>query len=173
MVCRPHNYNNEEAFIVKDKDINSLDHTTWRCQYHVVFAPKYRRMVIYREIRADIGKILRQLCQQKGVEIIEAEACPDHIHMLLSIPPKYSVSQIMGFLKGKSSLMIFDRHANLKYKYGNRHFWARGYFVDTVGRNKKQIQEYIKNQLQEDQIADQMSIKEYIDPFTGRENKKA
>ena len=156
---------------MKDKDINSLDHTTWRCQYHVVFAPKYRRMVIYREIRADIGKILRQLCQQKGVEIIEAEACPDHIHMLLSIPPKYSVSQIMGFLKGKSSLMIFDRHANLKYKYGNRHSWARGYFVDTVGRNKKQIQEYIKNQLQEDQIADQMSIKEYIDPFTGRENK--
>jgi putative transposase len=128
-------------------------------------------MVIYKELRADIGKILRQLCQQKGVEIIEAEACPDHIHMLLSIPPKYSVSQIMGFLKGKSSLMIFDRHANLKYKYGNRHFWARGYFVDTVGRNKKQIQEYIKNQLQEDQIADQMSIKEYIDPFTGRENK--
>ena len=156
---------------MKDKDINSLDHTTWRCQYDVVFAPKYRRMVIYRELRADIGKILRQLCQQKGVEIIEAEACPDHIHMLLSIPPKYSVSQIMGFLKGKSSLMIFDRHANLKYKYGNRHFWARGYFVDTVGRNKKQIQEYIKNQLQEDQIADQMSIKEYIDPFTGRENK--
>ena len=156
---------------MKEKDINSLDHTTWRCQYHVVFAPKYRRMVIYREIRADIGKILRQLCQQKGVEIIEAEACPDHIHMLLSIPPKYSVSQIMGFLKGKSSLMIFDRHANLKYKYGYRHFWARGYFVDTVGRNKKQIQEYIKNQLQEDQIADQMSIKEYVDPFTGRENK--
>ena len=156
---------------MKDKDMNSLDHTTWRCQYDVVFAPKYRRMVIYRELRADIGKILRQLCQQKGVEIIEAEACPDHIHMLLSIPPKYSVSQIMGFLKGKSSLMIFDRHANLKYKYGNRHFWARGYFVDTVGRNKKQIQEYIKNQLQEDQIADQMSIKEYIDPFTGRENK--
>ena len=156
---------------MKEKDINSLDHTTWRCQYHVVFAPKYRRMVIYREIRADIGKILRQLCQQKGVEIIEAEACPDHIHMLLSIPPKYSVSQIMGFLKGKSSLMIFDRHANLKYKYGNRHFWARGYFADTVGRNKKQIQEYIKNQLQEDQIVDQMSIKEYVDPFTGRENK--
>ena len=156
---------------MKEKGINSLDHTTWRCQYHVVFAPKYRRMVIYREIKADIGKILRQLCQQKGVEIIEAEACSDHIHMLLSIPPKYSVSQIMGFLKGKSSLMIFDRHANLKYKYGNRHFWARGYYVDTVGRNKKQVQEYIKNQLQEDQIADQMSIKEYVDPFTGRENK--
>ena len=158
---------------MKEKDINSLDHTTWRCQYHVVFAPKYRRLEIYGAIKADIGKILRQLCQQKGVEIIEAEACPDHIHMLISIPPKYSVSQIMGFLKGKSSLMIFDRHANLKYKYGNRHFWARGYYVDTVGRNKKQVQEYIRMQLQEDQIADQIGLKEFVDPFTGRENKKA
>ena len=156
---------------MKEKDINSLDHTTWRCQYHVVFAPKYRRLEIYGAIKADIGKILRQLCQQKGVEIIEAEACPDHIHMLISIPPKYSVSQIMGFLKGKSSLMISDRHANLKYKYGNRHFWARGYYVDTVGRNKKQVQEYIRNQLQEDQIADQIGLKEFVDPFTGRENK--
>ena len=156
---------------MKEKDINSLDHTTWRCQYHVVFAPKYRRLEIYGTIKADIGKILRQLCQQKGVEIIEAEACPDHIHMLISIPPKYSVSQIMGFLKGKSSLMIFDRHANLKYKYGNRHFWARGYYVDTVGRNKKQVQEYIRMQLQEDQIADQIGLKEFVDPFTGRENK--
>ena len=158
---------------MKEKDINSLDHTSWRWQYHVVVAPKYRRMAIYKEIKTDIGKILRQLCQQKGVDIIEAELCPDHIHMLLSIPPKYSVSQIMGFLKGKSSLMIFDRHANLKYKYGNRHFWARGYFVDTVERNKKQIQEYIRNQLAEDHLADQISIKEYIDPFTGSENKKA
>ena len=156
---------------MKEKDINSLDHTTWRCQYHVVFAPKYRRLEIYGAIKADIGKILRQLCQQKGVEIIEAEACPDHIHMLISIPPKYSVSQIMGFLKGKSSLMIFDRHANLKYKYGNRHFWARGYYVDTVGKNKKQVQEYIRMQLQEDQIADQIGLKEFVDPFTGRENK--
>ena len=158
---------------MKEKDINSLNHTSWRCQYHVVFAPKYRRLAIYREIKVDIGKILRQLCQQKEVEIIEAELCPDHIHMLISIPPKYSVSQIMGHLKGKSSLMIFDRHANLKYKYGNRHFWARGYFVDTVGRNKKQVAEYIRNQLAEDQIADQMSLKEYVDPFTGSENKKA
>ena len=158
---------------MKEKDINSLDHTSWRCQYHIVFAPKYRRQVIYREIKVDIGKILRKLCEQKEVEIIEAELCPDHVHMLISIPPKYSVSQIMGYLKGKSSLMIFDRHANLKYKYGNRHFWARGYYVDTVGRNKKQIQEYIKHQLDEDQIADQMSLKEYIDPFTGSENKKA
>ena len=156
---------------MKEKDINSLDHTTWRCQYHVVFAPKYHRLEIYGAIKADIGKILRQLCQQKGVEIIEAEACPDHIHMLISIPPKYSVSQIMGFLKGKSSLMIFDGHANLKYKYGNRHFWARGYYVDTVGRNKKQVQEYIRTQLQEDQIADQIGLKEFVDPFTGRENK--
>ena len=113
------------------------------------------------------------MCEQKGVEIIEANACPDHIHMLISIPSKYSVSQIMGYLKGKSSLMIFDRHANLKYKYGNRHFWARGYYVDTVGRNKKQIQEYIKQQLQEDQLADQMSIKEYIDPFTGSKQTRA
>lgn len=158
---------------MKEKDINSLEHTTWRCQYHVVFAPKYRRLVIYNEIKKDIGQILRQLYKQKGVEIIEAEACPDHIHMLISIPPKYSVSQVMGYLKGKSSLMIFDRHANLKYKYGNRHFWARGYYVDTVGRNKKQIQVYIANQLREDQIADQLSIKEYVDPFTGSKNEKA
>ena len=120
----------------------------------------------------DTGKILRQLYQQKGVEIIEAELCPDHIHMMLSIPPKYSVSQVMGYLKGKNSLMIFDRHANLKYKYGNRHFWCRGYYVDTVGRNKKQIQEYIRNQLIEDEQLDQMTIKEYVDPFTGCKNTK-
>ena len=158
---------------MKEKDISSLDHTRWRCQYHVVFAPKYRRMTIYGEIKADIGKILRQLCQYKGIEILEAEACPDHIHMLISIPPKYSVAQVMGYLKGKSSLMIFDRHANLKYKYGNRHFWARGYYVDTVGWNKKQVQEYIREQLAADQIADQISMKELIDPFTGSPNKKA
>ena len=158
---------------MKEKDIASLQHTTWRCQYHVVFAPKCRRMAIYGQIKKDIGQILRTLCDQKGVEIIEAQACQDHIHMLLSIPPKYSVSQIMGYLKGKSSLMIFDRHANLKYKYGDRHFWARGYYVDTVGRNKRQIQEYIKRQLEEDQIADQMSLKEFVDPFTGSKNIKA
>ena len=158
---------------MREKDIASLQHTTWRCQYHVVFAPKCRRMAIYGQIKKDIGQILRTLCDQKGVEIIGAQACPDHIHMLLSIPPKYSVSQIMGYLKGKSSPMIFDRHANLKYKYGDRHFWARGYYVDTVGRNKRQIQEYIKRQLDEDQIADQMSLKEFIDPFTGSKNIKA
>ena len=155
-----------------EKDISSLEHTRWRCQYHVVFAPKYRRMAIYGEIRADIGMILRKLCEQKGIEIIEAEACPDHIHMLLSIPPKISVSYAIGYLKGKSTLMIFDRHANLKYKYGNRNFWARGYYVDTVGRNKEAIKKYIQNQLQEDKLADQMSIKEYFDPFTGEEYPK-
>ena len=157
---------------MKEKDIGSLEHTRWRCQYHVVFAPKYRRMTIYGEIKADIGKILRKLCEQKGIEIIEAEACPDHIHMLLSIPPKMSVSYAIGYLKGKSSLMIFDRHANLKYRYGNRHFWARGYYVDTVGRNKEAIKKYIQNQLKEDEMADQMTIKEYYDPFTGEEYPK-
>ena len=128
--------------------------------------------MIYGKIKSDIGQILRKLCEYKGVEIIEAEACPDHIHMLVSIPPKYSISQIMGYLKGKSSLMIFDRHANLKYKYGNRQFWCKGYYVDTVGRNKKAIQEYIKNQLQEDIVSDQISMQEYIDPFTGEQVKK-
>ena len=157
----------------KKEEIDSLAHTRWNCKYHIVFAPKYRRQAIYGQIRADIGSILRKLCEYKGVEIIEAETCPDHIHMLVSIPPKYSVSQFMGYLKGKSSLMIFDRHANLKYKYGDRHFWARGYYVDTVGRNKKQIQEYIKNQLTEDQIADQLGMKEFVDPFTGSVNQKA
>ena len=148
-------------------DINSLSHTTWRCKYHVVFAPKFRRQIIYGKLKQDIGKILRDLCARKDVEIIEANACPDHIHMLLSIPPKYSVSAFMGYLKGKSSLMIFDRHANLKYKYGNRKFWCRGYYVDTCGKNAKKIKEYIKNQLMDDQAYDQLSLKEYIDPFTG------
>ena len=148
-------------------DTNSIAHTTWNCKYHIVFAPKYRRRVIYGKIRADIGQILRKLCEWKGVEIIEAEACPDHIHLLVSIPPKISVSSFMGYLKGKSSLMIFDKHANLKYRYGNRSFWCRGYYVDTVGKNKKAIAEYIQNQLQEDLAYEQMSIKELVDPFTG------
>lgn len=153
-------------------DNKSLAHTTWNCKYHIVFAPKYRRQIIYGQIKADVGRILRQLCERKDVEIIEATTCPDHIHMLVSIPPKLSVSAFMGYLKGKSSLMIFDRHANLKYKYGNRQFWCRGYYVDTVGRNKKKIQEYIKNQLQEDILQDQMTMKEFIDPFTGEEIKR-
>ena len=152
-------------------DIKSLSHSKWRCQYHIVFAPKYRRQEIYGKIKSDIGTILRKLCEQKGVEIIEAQACPDHIHMMVSIPPSLSVAQFVGYLKGKSSLMIFDRHANLKYKYGNRHFWCRGYYVDTVGRNAKVIEEYIRNQLEEDYAADQISIKEFTDPFTGDKRK--
>ena len=149
-------------------DTDSLAHTKWNCKYHLVFAPKYRRQVIYGKIKKDIGMMLRKLCEYKQVEIIEAEACSDHIHMLVSIPPKYSVSQIMGYLKGKSSLMIFEKYANMKYKYGNRHFWCRGYYVDTVGRNKKVIEQYIRNQLQEDVSAEQLKDKEYIDPFTGK-----
>ena len=133
-------------------DKNTLAHTTWNCKYHIVFAPKYRRQIIYGKLKGEIGKILRMLCERKGVEIIEANACPDHIHMLVSIPPKYSVSEFMGYLKGKSSLMIFDKFANMKYRYGNRQFWGRGYYVDTVGRNKKAIEEYIRNQLKEERI---------------------
>ena len=171
---------NEKGLPTKNKitkedvqmDTNSLAHTKWECKYHLVFAPKYRRRIIYGELRQEIGQILRELCARKGVEIIEAEACPDHIHMLVRIPPKYSVSEIMGYLKGKSSLIIFDRHANLKYKYGNRHFWCRGYYVDTVGKNEKKIQEYIQKQLQEDMLADQISINDYYDPFTGEPVKK-
>ena len=154
-------------------DSRSLSHTKWNCKYHIVFAPKYRRQIIYGKIKVDIGKILRQLCEMKQVEIHEAEACKDHIHMLVSIPSSLSVSQFMGYLKGKSALMIFDRHANLKYKYGNRHFWCRGYYVDTVGRNKDRIARYIREQLQSDVVVDQISFKEYIDPFTGSKNKKA
>ena len=153
--------------------VQSLSHSKWNCKYHIVFAPKYRRQAVYGALKTDIGRILRQLCDQKNVEIIEAEACPDHIHMLLSIPPNISVAQFMGYLKGKSSLMIFDRHANLKYKYGSRHFWCRGYYVDTVGRNRKAIEEYIREQLTEDSMMEQLTLKEYIDPFTGSKNRKA
>ena len=123
-------------------DNNSLAHTKWNCKYHIVFTPKYRRQIIYKQISADIGSIIRTLCARKGVEIIEAAAMPDHIHLYVAIPPKYSVAEFVGYLKGKSSLMIFDRHSNLKYRYGNRHFWCRGYYVDTVGRNEKAIKEY-------------------------------
>ena len=157
----------------KKEETGSLAHTKWNCKYHIVFAPKYRRQIIYGQIKSDIGIILRKLCEYKGVEILEAEACPDHIHMLVSIPPYLSIAQFMGFLKGKSSLMIFDRHANLKYKYGQRSFWCRGYFVDTVGKNETAIRNYIRNQLEEDYAKDQMSLKEYTDPFTGSKNKKA
>ncbi len=153
-------------------DVSSLAHTKWECKYHIVFAPQYRRQIIYGKIKQDIGQMLCKLCEYRGVEIIEAEASKDHIHMLVSIPPKYSVAQIMGYLKGKSSLMICEKYANLKYKYGNRHFWCRGYYVSTVGRNRRAIEQYIRKQLQEDISADQMSISEYIDPFTGKPVKE-
>lgn len=148
-------------------DTETLSHTTWNCKYHIVFAPKYRRQIIYGKLKKGIGEILRQLCEFKHIEILEANACSDHIHMLVSIPPKHSVSSIMGYLKGKSSLRIFDQYAHLKYRYGNRHFWCRGYYVTTVGRNKKAIEEYIRRQLQEDISTDQLSFREFVDPFTG------
>ena len=150
---------------------DNLSHTSWKCKYHIVFAPNKRRQVVYNQLKSDIGQILRKLCELKKVEIHEAEACPDHIHMLVSIPPNLSVSQFMGYLKGKSSLMIFDRHANLKYKYGNRHFWCRGYYVNTAGADTRAITAYIQNQLTADQMLEQLTFKEYIDPFTGSKTK--
>ena len=152
-------------------EVKHLAHSSYRCEYHIVFAPKYRRREIYGQLKADIGEIIRKLCNEKKVEIIEAEACANHIHLLVSIPPYLSIAQFVGFLKGKSSLMIFDRHANLKYKYGSRHFWCRGYYVDTVGKNEKIIREYIRNQLEDDYMKDQISLKEYMDPFTGSKSK--
>ena len=149
------------------EETHTLSHTTWNCKYHIVFAPKYRRKVFYGEKRLEIGGILRQLCKWKGVNILEAEVCPDHVHMLLEIPPKYSVSQFMGYLKGKSSLMIYEKWGNMKYKYRNREFWCRGYYVDTVGKNTKKIQEYIAHQLEEDKAADQLTL-DLGDPFNGK-----
>ena len=154
----------------KNDDESSLSHTRWNCQYHIVFTPKYRRKAIYRKLRRDIGVYLRRLCDYKGVEIVEAQACPDHIHMLVKIPPKISVSSFMGYLKGKSSLMIFEEHANLKYNYGNRHFWAEGYYVSTVGLNKNTIKRYIQNQDLEDKIKGQRSLKEYKASFTNHDS---
>ena len=146
-------------------DTNSLAHTTWNCKYHIVFAPKYRRLVFFGQKRKEIGAILRQLCEWKNVEIVEAEVCPDHIHMLVKIPPKESVSGFIGFLKGKSSLLIYQKYANIKFKYRDRTFWCRGYYVDTVGKNTQKIKEYIANQLKEDKLTEQMTITEVIDPF--------
>ena len=143
----------------------SLAHTKWMCKYHIVFTPKYRRKVIYNQYKEDIRDIIKQLCSYKGVEIIEGHLMPDHIHMLVSIPPKISVSSFMGYLKGKSTMIIFERHSNLKYKYGNRHFWCRGYYVSTVGGNKNGIAKYIREQEQEDMIYDQLTFKEWEDPF--------
>ena len=139
-------------------DINSLAHTRWNCKYHVVFAPKYRRKVFFGEKKREIGEMLRKLCDWKGVKIVEAEICPDHVHMLLEIPPKVSVSSFMGFLKGKSSITIYEKYPALQYKYQNREFWCRGYYVDTVGKNAKRIEEYIKNQLREDQAGEQLTM---------------
>ena len=149
----------------KPNDDSSLSHTRWNCKYHIVFIPKYRRKEIYGQVKSDIGKILRTLCEYKEVEIIEAHAMKDHIHMLVMIPPKLAVSSFMGYLKGKSSLMIFERHANLKYKYGNRNFWAKGYFVSTVGLKDEVVREYIRNQELEDMKEDNLTSKEYQDPF--------
>src|SRR5699024_2883278 len=154
------------------KDKNSLAHTQWRCKYHLVFAPKYRRQIPPGNYPRSTGEIIRELCERKNVEIHEANACKDHIHMLVSIPPKLSVSQFRRYIKGKSSLMSVEREGNFKYRYGNRKFWCRGYFVETVGRNKNQIQEYIRNQLREDYMSDQLTLFEEYDPFTGRKNKK-
>ena len=147
--------------------MSSLSHTKWNCKYHIVFAPKYRRKIFYGKKRLEIGKILRDICDWQEVKNIEAEVCPDHVHMFVSIPPKLSVSKFMGILKGKSSLIIFQRWSNLKYKFGQRSFLCRGYYVDTVGKNAKRIAEYVKNQLQEDMMYDQISIMEYEDPFNG------
>ena len=151
----------------RNDDESSLSHTRWNCQYHIIFSPKYRRRAIYGKLRRDIGRYMRRLCEYKGVEIVEANACLDHIHMLVKIPPKIAVSSFMGYLKGKSALMIFEEHSNLKYKYGSRNFWAEGYWVSTVGANKQTIKKYIQNQELEDQIKDKRSLKEYKDPFKG------
>ena len=149
---------------MQKNDIHSLSHTKWECKYHIVFAPKYRRKVFFGQMRYEIGKIIRELCRWKGVNLLEAEACPDHIHILVEIPPKFSISNFMGFLKGKSSLMIHEKWGNMKYKYRNRQFWCRGYYVSTVGKNEKKIAEYIKQQLSEDHMAEQLTL-EVIDPF--------
>ena len=154
------------CYPVKDNNL-SLAHTLWNCKYHVVFAPKYRRKVFYGSKRLEIGAILRRLCEFKEVTIIEAEVCPDHVHMLLEIPPKMSVSSFMGYLKDKSSLMIYQRWGNMKFKYRNREFWCRGFYVDTVGKNTKKIKEYISNQLKEDEEMTQLSIEFQGDPFKG------
>ena len=150
-----------------NNDRNSLAHTKWNCKYHIVFAPKYCRKVFYEEKRLEIREIFRKLCEWKGIEIIEGEICQDHIHLLVSIPPKYSVSSVMGYLKGKSSLMIYQKWGNIKFAYRNREFWSKGYYVDTVGKNTKMIKEYISNQLKRDKESDQLSIFDPRNPFTG------
>lgn len=146
---------------------NSMAHTKWMCKYHIVFTPKYRRKMIYNQYREDVREIIKQLCSYKGVEILGGNVMSDHVHILVSIPPKMSVSSFMGYLKGKSALMMFDRHANLKYKFGNRHFWSEGYYVSTVGLNEATVKKYIREQELHDQMKDKLSVKEYEDPFKG------
>ena len=154
--------------IKKNDEDSTLSRTKWNCSYHIAFSQKYRRRAIYGKLRRDIGRYIRRLCEYKGVEIVEANACVDHIHMLVKIPPKISVSSFMGYLKGKSSLMIFEEHANLKYNYGNRHFWSEDYYVSTVGLNKATIKKYIQEQEYEARLKDSRSLKKYKNPFTGR-----
>ena len=153
-------------------DNQSLSHVRWKCQYHIVFIPKYRKKILYGKLKSDVREIISILCKYKDVQIIDGAVCEDHIHLSVAIPPKISISSFMGFLKGKSSLMIYEKWGNMKYKYKNREFWCRGYYVDTVGRNKAAIRKYIENQLEEDDANDQISLKEYIDPFTGEPYKQ-
>lgn len=152
-------------------ELKHTAYSSYRCEYHIVFAPKYRRKIIYKKLKRDVVEIIKKLCKEMKVEVIDGEACPDHIHLLVNIPPYMSISHFVGTLKSKSALMIFDHHANLKYKYGNRNFWCCGYYVDTVGKNEKMIQAYIRNQLEDDFASDQVSMKEYMDPFTGDKRK--
>lgn len=166
--CECSSHKQRGKVICMANQTDSLAHTKWMCKYHIVFSPKYRRKVIFNQIRKDIGEILTELCKYKGIEIHEGHLMVDHVHMLVSIPPKYSVASVMGYLKGKSALMIFERHANLRYKYGNRHFWSEGYYVSTVGLNEATIKKYIQEQEQRDQAMDRLSVKEYKDPFGGK-----
>jgi putative transposase len=164
MIVQAIKRSNQEVFFVAE----SLAHTKWLCKYHIVFCPKYRRKIIYGKLRESIRDIIKDLCKWKGVEILEGHMLLDHVHMLLSIPPKYSISQIMGYLKGKSAMMIFERHSNLKYKFGNRNFWSTGYYVSTVGLNEATIAKYIREQEKQDQMMDKITTKEYEDPFKGQ-----
>lgn len=164
MIVQAINLSKQEVFFVAE----SLAHTKWLCKYHIIFCPKYRRKIIYNKIRESIRDIIKDLCKWKGITIEEGHLMPDHIHLLLSIPPKYSVSQIMGYLKGKSAMMIFERHSNLKYKFGNRNFWSTGYYVSTVGMNTATIAKYIREQEKQDQVMDKLTTKEYEDPFKGQ-----
>jgi len=159
-----------QATLLRKEDImanktNSLAHTKWMCKYHIIYTPKYRRKIVYNQYRESLVEITKQLCKYKGVEILEGHMMPDHVHLVVSIPPKISVSSFMGYLKGKSALMMFEKHSNLKYKFGNRHFWAEGYYVSTVGLNEETIRKYVRDQEKKDQVLDKLSLREHEDPF--------